>query len=70
MSADTRVVEEATIEATIIRCRCGNPASHPDAVCPQGVAVPLGVVSYYHRNPLRRLWWRFTQWRIRVWQLS
>lgn len=22
-------------------------------------AVPLGVVSYYHRSPLKRWWWEF-----------
>jgi len=23
-----------------------------------GTREDLGTVSYYHRNPLRRLWWR------------
>lgn len=26
-----------------------------------GTKVPLGTVAYYHRNPLRRLWWRVKQ---------
>lgn len=37
-------VKEATVEATIIKA--------------DGTVVPLGVVSYYHRDWKRRLWWR------------
>lgn len=33
----------ATIEATITRA--------------DGTVERLGVVSYYHRNPLKQLWW-------------
>ncbi len=33
---------EASIEATVIRL--------------DGTKVPLGVISYWHRNPLMRLW--------------
>lgn len=28
-----------------------------------GTVEELGVLAYYHRNPLRRLWWRLTHWR-------
>lgn len=26
-----------------------------------GRRIPLGTIAYYHRNPLRRLWFRITQ---------
>ena len=26
-----------------------------------GTVEDLGTVAYWHRNPLRRLWWRLTQ---------
>jgi hypothetical protein len=29
-----------------------------------GTVEHLGVISYWHKNPLRRLWWRITSfWR-------
>ena len=37
-------VEQASIAATVIR--------------KDGTREELGIVSYWHRNPLRRLWWR------------
>lgn len=37
---------EAVIEAVIRRA--------------DGTVEDLGVVAYWHRNPLRRLWWRLT----------
>jgi hypothetical protein len=40
--------KEATIEAVIIRA--------------DGTRVPLGVVSYWHRNPLKRWAWKVKQW--------
>lgn len=36
--------KEATIEAVIIRA--------------DGTVEPLGVISYWHKNPLKRLAWR------------
>jgi hypothetical protein len=39
-------VKQATIEVTILRAN--------------GDRENLGVVSYWHKNPLRRLWWRIT----------
>jgi len=42
-------VKEATIEATVIRR--------------DGSRDELGVVSYWHKNPLRRIAWKVFQWR-------
>ncbi len=42
----TSHIQEATIEAKVIRAN--------------GTVEDLGVISYWHRNPLRRLWWRLT----------
>lgn len=28
-----------------------------------GTREDLGVISRWHANPLRRLWWRITTWR-------
>ena len=47
-----------SVSAVVVRCTCGNPASHAGAVCPQGKTQDMGVISYWHRNPLRRLAWR------------
>ena len=41
-------VRKATIEAVIIRAN--------------GMRENLGVISYYHRNPLKRLAWRISTW--------
>lgn len=45
--------KEVTVEATIIRA--------------DGTRVPLGVVAYYHKNPLKRAWHslkqKITNWR-------
>lgn len=50
--------KEASIQAVVIRCGCGDPASHPDAVCPRPRATEdLGTIAYYHKNPLRRWLW-------------
>lgn len=35
-----------------------------------GTREDLGTVAYWHRNPLRRLAWRLTQWRNRQWRQS
>ncbi len=39
---------EATIAAVVIRA--------------DGTKEDLGVVSYWHRNPLKRLLWRVKRW--------
>ena len=55
--------QEASIGATVIRCGCGDPAgNHPGESCPTPRATePLGVISYWHRNPLRRAGWAIKQ---------
>lgn len=45
--AVTQNVKEASIEAVVIRA--------------DGRVERLGKISYYHRNPLRRLAWRITE---------
>ena len=57
---DAIAYKEAEIQLTIVRCGCGNPASHPNAICstPRS-ATNLGIVAYISRNPLKRLLWRF-----------
>lgn len=30
-----------------------------------GTVVDLGTLSYWHRSPLRRLWWTLMHWRHR-----
>lgn len=64
---------EASINAVILRCGCGDPDSHNGLLCnckgkgcdfcarpcPKLLRVEdLGTVSYYHRNP----WFRFVYW--------
>lgn len=39
-------VKEATLSAVVIRA--------------DGTREDLGAIAYYHKNPLRRLWWRLT----------
>jgi hypothetical protein len=47
-------------------CRCSNPGNHTgqpcpkgNEPCPQGIEEDFGTVSYWHRNPLKRLWFWF-----------
>lgn len=47
--------KEVSLSATVIRCRCGNPDGHRGATCPQGVEENLGAISYWSRNPFKRL---------------
>lgn len=44
MKAAKQKMKQTTIEAVVIRA--------------DGTREDLGVISYWHRNPLRRLWWR------------
>ena len=46
---------EQTIAAQVIRCTCGAPAAHAGTPCPQGRVEDLGIIHYWHRNPIRRL---------------
>lgn len=41
---------ETTIEATVTRCRCGDPSSHVGERCPQGEKHNLGVIAYGHTD--------------------
>lgn len=41
-------LREGSISAVVIRA--------------DGTREELGVISYWHKNPLRRLHWRFSQW--------
>ena len=51
-------INEMSIEAVVIRCQCADGGwQHAGQVCPGGVATNLGMVSYWHKNPLRR--WLF-----------
>lgn len=51
--------KEASIQATVVRCGCGDPLNvHPDSPCPKPRATEdLGTVSYWHKNPIRRWLW-------------
>ena len=40
--------KESILEATIIRA--------------DGTVVSLGAISYWHRNPIKRLIWRIKRW--------
>ncbi len=42
----TSNIRAATIEAVVIRA--------------DGTREDLGTIAYYHKNPIRRLWWRLT----------
>jgi hypothetical protein len=51
-----RVAQEASIAAVVVRCGCGDPASHLASACPKPRAVEdRGTVSYWHRSLWRRL---------------
>jgi hypothetical protein len=66
MPAEVTVTTEtqtASVSAIVIRCGCGDPDSHngvngPPQACPRPRRTDdLGVVSYYSRNPMKRLAW-------------
>lgn len=44
----TTIVKTATVSAVIIRA--------------DGTRVDLGVISRYHKNPLKRMWFKFTEY--------
>lgn len=68
-AAEGRTIAEVAISAIVTRCGCGDPENvHPRnedgsmGPCPTPRATEdHGVISYYHRNPLRRLWWNIKQ---------
>jgi hypothetical protein len=56
-----------SVSAVIIRCGCGAPLTHLSVRCPKPLRIEdLGTVAYWHRNPLRRLWYRLTK-RTSLW---
>ena len=67
-------IKSIEFQNVVLRCGCGNPDSHskldPPRPCPTPrKTVDHGTVSYYHRNPLKRVkWWlsrRFIERRLR-----
>jgi len=49
---------DVEIAIVVVRCGCGNPGGHPNAVCPTPrVEQDLGVVAFTSKNPLKRLLW-------------
>jgi hypothetical protein len=46
---------EHELSARIIRCACNAPQTHAGQVCPRGQIVDLGLLSYWHRNPIKRI---------------
>jgi hypothetical protein len=56
---EARAYKEATVALRVVRCGCGDPASHPGAICPHPRADDdLGVVAFTSNNPWKRLLWR------------
>lgn len=63
--------KEVRMTVRVVRCGCGDPDSHNgvrDGVQGRTCSTPLPFDDaldtrelYWHRNPLRRLWWGFTQ---------
>lgn len=47
----------------LARTKCREASLEAEIVRGDGTIIPLGVVSYYHWNPLKRLHWRLTQGR-------
>jgi hypothetical protein len=57
-------VREAQISAVVLRCICGDPASHPNMPCPAAFHEDRGVIAYYHRSVIKRIAWRLRRlWR-------
>ena len=61
-------IASSSVEGIVIRCTCTaaqklSPAWHgtQGLPCPQGQTVDLGVIAYWHANPLRRWAWRLSQ---------
>lgn len=66
------VAKEVAIGAVVIRCGCGDPKTRTLEMvekthggydenghlkpCPTPIIEDQGTVSFWHRNPLRRLW--------------
>ncbi len=55
-------VRQASAEALVIRCGCGDPLSHWGEVCPTPKRTDdLGTIAYYHESRWKMLLFRFKQ---------
>lgn len=46
------------MKITVMRCKCGDPASHKPNPCPQGIADHSATrILRKYSNPLRQLAW-------------
>lgn len=57
-------VKELTLHASVLKkCVCGQ-SQYGWCECPScgrtAVVEDKGIVSYYHKNPLKRLWYKIT----------
>lgn len=60
VSTGSKSVVQSSMEAVVLRCNCGAaPGTHFGAQCPSPLRIPYGTVAYWHRNPLKRLWYLF-----------
>lgn len=56
-------VVQASAEATVIRCGCGYPMSHPHAVCPKPLVIDnLGTIAYYNKSRWKMLLFKVKQY--------
>lgn len=56
---DATAYREAEIALVVVRCGCGDPSSHLNAICPAPRSEhDLGVVSRSSDNPIKRLLWK------------
>lgn len=63
MAGDIKIssdVEEAQITAVVFRCQHNDVCVKDgrERPCSECVADHMGVISYYHRNPLKRAAWK------------
>jgi hypothetical protein len=53
---------EMQLNMVVTRCGCPPGIEHPGEVCPRPRKIEdLGTVAYYHRNPLRRVFYRLVR---------
>ena len=57
--ADAIAYKEAEIQLKVVRCGCGNPSSHPNAICSTPRSeTDLGTVAFISNSPWKQLLWR------------
>jgi hypothetical protein len=56
----TEAFQQASTDAVIIRCGCGDPGRiHPGAVCPTPRKIEdIGTVAYWHKSWYMRVFYR------------